>query len=91
MPELWPIQLPEDLELIRQKIRDLPFDKKKDLYAALQHDENEHIKAPEIHTKIDNEMLRYTKEMWPLMCGVTRSNKVWFIGQWSRIPIYVIK
>ena len=87
MPESWPTQLPEDLELIRQKISDLPVGKRSDLYAALQYDENEGIKTPETHAKIDKEMLRYTKEMWPLMCGVTRSNKVWFVGQWSHIPI----
>lgn len=91
MIESWSIQLPEDLESIRQKIRDLPVDRRKDLYTTLQYDENEYIKVPDIHTLSNNEKLRYTKEMWPLMCGVTRSDKVWFIKEWDHIPVYVIK
>jgi hypothetical protein len=42
--------LPEDLELIRQQIRNLPFDKRMDLYATLQYDEDDGIKVPEIST-----------------------------------------
>ena len=86
MTESWPIHLSEDLELIRQKISDLPVDKKKDLYVALQYDEKK-----DMHAWVNNELLRYTKEMWPLMCGVTRSDKVWFVKEWDRIPVYVIK
>ena len=91
MIESWQIQLPEDLELIRQKFDDLPSDKRKDLYVALQHDESRDIKVPKICTWATNEMLKYTKEMWPLMCGVTRSDKVWFVKEWDRIPVCVIK
>ena len=91
MTESWPSQLPENLESLRQENGDLPVDKRKDLYAALQHDENEHIKVSDIHMWANNELLRYTKEMWPLMCGVTRSDKVWFVKEWDRIPVYVIK
>lgn len=91
MIESWQIQLPENLEMIRQIIGDLPVDNRKKLYAALQHDENRHIKVPKICVWAINEMLKYTKEMWPLMCGVTRSDKVWFVKEWDRIPVCVIK
>lgn len=91
MIESWQIQLPEDLELIRQQIRNLPFDKRMDLYATLQYDEDDRIKVPEISTWSNNELFRYTKEMWPSVSGITRSNKVWFIKEWNRIPVYIIK
>ena len=83
--------MPKDLEMIRQMIDDLPVDKRKALYAVLQHNENRQIKVPKICTWTNNEMLKYTKEMWPSMCGIARSDKVWFVKEWDRIPVYVIK
>lgn len=91
MIESWQIQLPEDLELIRQKIRNLPVDKRTNLYAVLQYDEDECTNVPKMHAWINNETIRYTKELWPSVSGITRSNKVWFIKEWNRIPVYIKK
>ena len=90
--EGWKIQLSRDLELIRQKIRNLSFDERKHLCVALQYDEDERIKKIfEKQIWTSDKTLVYTKEMWPLVCGVSRSNKVCLSKRWIYIPIYVIK
>ena len=59
-------------------------------YGDKKKDVDKRVTSSKSHYFLDIPMV-YTKEMGPLICDKSRSNKVSFVKDGDRIPVYVIK